>query len=134
MTRFVGSGLVATWVHPAGTITLSTDFTSMNYDNSGKLVDATAGADTFDVYLATTKNVKVGYQALMPSAGTALEDALAANTFGTLTVQPEGTATGKRKYTIPAFAQGAKITWPYADTCSVTCDFQGSGTPTIGVN
>lgn len=135
MTELTGKDLVIKWMPSSGgTIDLSGDFRSVSYQSSGKLVSATAGADQFESYLATTKDTKVSYKGVMQTAGTALEDALYANTFGTLTIQPEGTATGKRKYTIPAFAGGGNIAWPYADIVEISCDFQGSGTPTIAVN
>ena len=135
MARFTGKDLVMTWLpSTGGTITLNTDFQSVDYNPSGKLVSATAGSDAFEQYLATTKDTKVSYSGLFDSAGTATEDALAANTFGTLIIQPQGTASTKRKYTVPAFSGGANISYPFDNVVSIKVDFQGSGTPTIGVN
>ncbi len=135
MTRFTGKDLVANWVPSAGgTVSLAADRRSFSYNPSGDLVESTAGNDTHKEFLPTLKDTTVSYTGLMPVGGTALEDALKANTFGTLILQPEGTATGKRKYTIPAYAQGAKISFPYDNVVEITCDFQGSGTPTEGVN
>ena len=135
MAKLTGKDLVINWLPSSGgTIALSGDFRTVSYTPSGKLANATAGSDEFESYLATTKDTKVSYKAVMQSAGTAVEDALEANTFGTLIIQPEGTVTGKRKYTIPSFAGGGNMSWPYADTVEISCDFQGSGTPTRGTN
>lgn len=132
--ELTGKDLVINWVVAAGTIALSGDFRTVTYTPTVKLANATAGSDAFEAYLAATKDTKVSYTGVMQSAGTAVEDALDAGTFGTLIIQPEGTVSGKRKYTVPAFAQGGVITWPYADTVAISCDFQGSGTPTKSVN
>ena len=98
------------------------------------MANATAGSDAFESYIATVKDTQVSLTAVHQAAGTATEDALLEGTFGTLTIQPEGTATGKRKYTIPAFALGANFDWKYNDTVELKVEFQGSGTRTIGVN
>ena len=45
---------------------------------------------------------------------------------------PEGTAATKRKYTLPAFSQGGKFNFAYADVVELACDFQGNGTATYG--
>lgn len=136
MARFTGASLVMSWLpSTGGTITLSSDFQSVDYTPSGKLVTATAGADAFEVYLASTADTKVSYTGLLDAtSGTATETALAANTFGTLIIQPQGTATSKRKYTVPAYSGGANISYPFDNVVSLKVDFQGSGTPTVGVN
>jgi len=136
MARFTGKDLVMTWMpSTGGTTTLNTDFQSVDYTPSGKLVTATAGADAFEQYLATSKDTKVSYTGLLDdTSGTATEDALAANTFGTLTIQPRGTASGRRKYTVPAYSGGANISYPFQNVTSLKVDFQGSGTPTVGSN
>jgi hypothetical protein len=134
MAEFTGQNLVINWITTAGTIALSGDYRSVSYTPSGKLVNATAGSDAFETYIGTQKDTKVSYRGVMQSAGTATEDALLPNTFGTLIIQPEGTASGKRKYTIPAFAGGGNFNFQYTDVVEISCDFQGSGTPTIAVN
>lgn len=135
MAEFTGSACVVKWVTTAGgTVDLSGDMRSVSWSPSIKFANATAGSDQDEVYLATIKDKKVSYKGVMQSAGTATEDALKEGTFGTLIVQPEGTATGKRKYTVPAFSQGAQLNWPYDNTVEITCDFQGSGAATLGTN
>lgn len=132
--EFTGKNLLVKWIHTGGTVDLSGDFRTVSLTPSIGYANATAGSDASEVYLATVKDVKVSYSGVNPSAGTATEDALVEGTFGTLTIQPQGTATGKRKYTVPAFSSGANVTFPYNDTCEITCEFQGSGGFTRGVN
>ena len=134
MAEFSGSALVVKWVTTAGTVDLSGDYRTLNLDPSINMIEATAGSDTDKVYLPSVKDKKVSYTGVFQSAGTATEDALVEGTYGTLTIQPEGTATGKRKYTIPAYAQGGKFNWKYNDIVEINCDFQGSGAMTRGTN
>lgn len=134
MAEFTGANLVVNWFPSSGgTIALSGDYRTVSYQPSGKLVLATAGSDAFESYLSTVKDTKVSYTGVMQTAGTAVEDALLPNTFGTLIIGPEGTASGKRKYTIPAFAGGGTFEWKYPETVEISCEFQGSGTPTLAV-
>ena len=135
MAEITGKDLIVKWATAAGgTIDLSGDYRTLSYKPSIGMANATAGSDAFESYIATVKDTQVSLTAVYQSAGTATEDALLEGTFGTLTIQPEGTATGKRKYTIPAFALGANFDWKYNDTVELKVEFQGSGTRTIGVN
>ncbi len=132
MAEYTGANLSVNWICAAGTIALSGDYRSLSYKPTIGKVAATAGSDAFESYLMTTKDTVIDYSGVMQSAGTALEDALVEGTFGTLIVGPEGTATGKRKYTIPAFSMGGNFNWQYKDTVEISCQFQGSGTRTNG--
>lgn len=132
MAEFTGKDLVVKWLYSGGTIDLSGDYRSLGYKPSIGLVNSTAGSDLFESYLTTVKDTQVSLSAVMQAAGTATEDALVEGTFGTLNIGPEGTASGKRKYTIPAYAMGAQFDWKYNDTVELSCDFQGSGARTNG--
>jgi len=133
MAEYTGKDLVINWFPSAGgTIALSGDYRALSYKPVVGLVKATAGSDTFESYLATVKDTTLEYTGVMQTAGTALEDALAEGTFGTLIIGPEGTASGKRKYTVPAFSMGGNFRWQYADTVEISCTFQGSGSRTNG--
>jgi len=89
--------------------------------------ETTAGADTHKTYLPTIKSATINYLGLFPSGGTALYAALAAGVQGTLTVAPEGTASGKVSKVYPAISMGASYDTPYADVVTVTCTFQSNG-------
>lgn len=127
MTAFHGKDLVFTWVWSGGTINLNTDYTSADWAPTGELYDQTAGNDTHHTYIPGAKDCTVNLSMVSQSGGTATTTALGVNNSGTITISPEGTATGKRKIVIPAFSQGAQETWPFDNRCEITCAFQGNG-------
>ena len=133
MAEFTGQNLYVQWnAGAAGTIDLSGDFRTVSWNPSIGMVDATAGSDPFKTYLTTQKDTTVSYGGVFPTAGTAIENALLAGQYGTLTIGPEGSVAGKRKYTLPSFSQGGKFNFAYSDVVELACDFQGSGTATYG--
>lgn len=127
MAEYTGKNLSVNWVYTGGTVDLSGDQRSLGYKPTIGKAKATAGSDPFESYLMTVKDTVLDYVGVMQTGGTAVEDALTEGTFGTLIVGPEGTAAGKRKYTIPSFAMGANFAFKYADTVEIACQFQGSG-------
>jgi hypothetical protein len=131
--EFSGSALVTTWVHSGGTATLTGDHRTVTITPTIGLAKATAGSDADEQYLATVKDATVNWSGVVQAGGTALEDALIEGKSGTLIVGPEGTATGKRKYTIPAISMGPKMNFPFSDTSEMSVDFQKSGALTRGV-
>lgn len=132
--EFTGSACVTKFVTTAGTADLSADARSTNYSPSVDFAETQAGSDTHKTRLVTLKDTTASVSGVLQSAGTAVEDICAEGNFGTLTIQPEGTAAGKRKYTLPCFSQGMQTQFPYADTCEFSVDFLGSGAPTRGSN
>lgn len=127
MADITGKNLVATWAYSGGTVNLNTDFRTLSINPNIDLAETTAGADTDKTYIATIKDATIEWSGLYQSAGTALVNALEAGTGGTLTVYPEGTASGKQKDVYPAIAMGAKINVPYADVVEISCTFQKNG-------
>lgn len=132
--EFSGSALVFQWIWSGGTATLSGDQRTVSLSPSVDFADTTAGSDARRTRLPTLKDASVSYSGLAQGGGTATEDALAEGNQGTIILQPEGTAAGKRKYTIGAFSQGAKYNYPYSDVVEMTCDFVGDGNYTRGTN
>jgi hypothetical protein len=127
MAEITGKNLVVTWAYSGGTVNLNTDFRTLSINPNIDLAETTAGADTDKTYIATIKDATIEWSGLYQSAGTALVRALEAGTGGTLTVYPEGTASGKQKDIYPAIAMGAKINIPYADVVEISCTFQKNG-------
>ena len=127
MAEITGNNLVANWVYSGGTVALNTDFRTLSINPNIDLAETTAGADTDKTYIPTIKDATIEWSGLYQSAGTALVRALEAGTNGTLTVYPEGTASGKQKDIYPAIAMGAKINVPYADVVEISCTFQKNG-------
>lgn len=132
MAEFTGQNLSVSWIYTGGTVDLSGDYRQLNYKPTVGKVSATAGSDAFESYLMTTKDTVIDLTAVMQTGGTVTEDALAEGTFGTLIIGPEGTASGKRKYIVPAFAMGAAFNYQYKNEVELSCQFQGSGTRTNG--
>ena len=127
MAEITGKNLVATWAYTGGTINLNTDFRTMSINPNIDLAETTAGADNDKTYIPTIKDATIEWSGLYQSAGTALVSALEPGTQGTLTVYPEGTASGKQKDIYPAIAMGAKINIPYANVVEISCTFQKNG-------
>ena len=125
--NITGKDAYINWASSAGTINLSTDYRSVSINESTDTAETTAGSDTHKTYLPTIKSATINYLGLFPSGGTALYAALAAGVQGTLTVAPEGTASGKVSKVYPAISMGASYDTPYADVVTVTCTFQSNG-------
>jgi len=122
---YAGSAAVLEFIGSAGTATMTTYFRSFSWQPTLNFIDATAGQDTFEVLLGsygTGQDIEVPF--LAPTNGTAIADALAKNVAGTLYYSPEGTATGKLKYLIPATSQGVGWDSPFDDVTVMTARFR----------
>ena len=127
MPDYTGKNLVMSFIHPSGTITMNTDYRTVNTTETVGLADFTAGADTDRSYGATVKDGSLSYAGLHQAVGTAFKQALEAGNVGTVILSPEGTASGKPKETYPVISQGAKMNYPYDNVVEVSCDFQKNG-------
>ena len=138
MAEFIsGPSMVLQWITSGGTFSINADFRNVNWDPSTAYADATAGADTQVGRMPTLKDATASIEAVNPSGGTALYSAMQPGQAGTLIIQPEGTATNKRKITFPAYSDGAKYQHPYAEVATLSNTFSGSsvlGNYTDGVN
>lgn len=125
MSRFSGSALYLAWVHSGGTSLLHSDFRQFSYQPTLSLIDASAGSDSFRQYIAGIgEGGDISLTMVLPQNGTAILSATARATTGTLLFGPEGTATGKPKYTIPAMSKGPAFNQSYDDIVEVTIGFQ----------
>ena len=127
MSDYTGRNLYMTFIHPAGTVVLNTDYRSVNTDEQIDLVDVAAGSDTDRTYKIAIKDGSIAYAGLHQAAGTAIKQALEAGNIGTVILSPEGTASGKPKETYPVISMGAKMAYPYAGAVEVSCSFQKNG-------
>ncbi len=131
MPAFAGSAMYLAWVYPGGTVTLQGDFRTFSWSPSLNWIDATAGADTFEELLPSFgTGADITCTMVMQAGGTALLAALDRQTAGTLIYGPEGTATGKVKYTIPATSAGPQFSQPYNDVVELTASFRQTGAET----
>ena len=128
MTEYLaGPTMIMTWTYSGGTISLNADYRTCAWNPSIAYVDASAGQDTQVGRLTALKDATASIELVNQTGGTAIQAALQPGVAGTLVIQPEGTATNKRKITFPAYADGAVQTYPYADIAITTCGFTGAG-------
>lgn len=127
MADITGKNLAVNWIYTGGTISITPDYRSFNMSDNVDMAETTAGADADKTYIATIKDSTIDLSFLYQAAGTALDTALAISTAGTLTVYPEGTASGKPVITYPAIVSSYKKAVPYNEVVSVDVTFQKNG-------
>lgn len=127
MAAFSGSACYISWVWSGGTSVLSTDYKSINITPTVALLDATAGADTHIQRIKSLLDVSAQLTYVEQSDATAFALALSAGNIGTLTVGPEGTASGKPKMVFSAICGGAQKPITFNGIIEVTCTFTGDG-------
>lgn len=123
-----GPTMVLTWVYSGGTVSLAGDYRTCDWSPSITYEDVTAGADTQIGRLTTLKDATANVTILQQTGGTALVAAFQPGQAGTLTIQPEGTATNLRKITFPSYCDGIQTAHPYANVAVHTLGFTGSST------
>lgn len=127
MTEFIsGPSMVLSWAYSGGTVSLNADYRNVQWNPSTAYADVTAGQDTQIGRLPTLKDATCSIELVNASGGTALYAALQPQVAGTLTIQPEGTASNNRVITFPSYCDGAQYPHPYADTATITCNFTGA--------
>ena len=130
--EFAGSALYAQWIHPGGTVVLSTENRNFSYNENIETIDATAGSDATRRKLASFKNITASMSYTAQSDGTATISALAAGTRGTLIFGEAGTATNSPKTTLPSMSLGITRSAPYADVVTYDISWEATGDPTYG--
>ncbi len=129
-----GPTMVASWVTASyGTISIAPDYRTCSIKTNVDVIDATAGADTSKVKMFGMQDITVDMNVVLQAGGTANMAAFQTSTQGTLTIQPEGTATGKTKFTVPSFVSSS-YEYPYNDIAVATLTFNGMGAFTVSTN
>ena len=132
--RYTGKDVYATFVCPAGTITLTGDQRSLSVSREIDLVDVTAGSEADKSYIATIKDgtaeMEFMDQGSVLAAG--LEAAMPEGTSGTLLYAPQGTASGKPKRGFGAIVKSLSVEYPYSDAVTYKVSFQKSGSLLFG--
>ena len=100
-----GANMYVQWASDAGTVTLQGDYKTFSYTPAIDLYDQSGGSDTNRTYVNGIKDGNASIMVNMQAAGTTITNALAEGASGTLTVGPEGTATGQQKIVLPAIAE-----------------------------
>lgn len=128
MAHYVGRNLYVTY---GGTV-ISGDQRTLSWDYSTDNADTTAGADTDKSYIATIKDVTISMTILDNGTdGSAVRRALAVGGTGALVWGPEGTATGKPKYSCNVICNSLSTEYPYDGEVEFEVEFQRSGSWTL---
>ena len=110
-------------------VEISTDIRSFSVSQSTDIVEITAGDDASKGYIARLKNVTLSTTILQQglAGGTAIRAAVQNGASGTLIYGPEGTASGKPKYTVLAIVTGNNPSMPYNDLVAMDISWQMNG-------
>lgn len=119
MARYSGKNLYWNFVHSGGTLVLSTDYRTLEITEAAKEIDTTAGADAYASVLAGAIDSTWSAEYLEQTAGTANYGTLTPGLAGTLTWGPEGTTSGKPKYTAAAILLSHGPSYAYGDTVTI---------------
>ncbi len=120
MAEYTGSAMYVKF----GSTVLSSRYKSWEETQEAGLAEASAGSDTLRTYLSTLDDGSATLELLEASVGTALFNAVAPRTSGTLEWGPEGTTTGKPKYTVVALVKSRKRTVVHDDVTKLSLEFQ----------
>ena len=131
MAEYAGSAMSLDWIYSGGTVSLEGDFRTFNWSPSLNWIDATAGQDTYEVLLPSYgTGADITCTLVAQSDGTALLTSLDRQTAGTLIFGPEGTVSGKVKYTIPATSAGPQWSTPFNDVTEITANWRQTAVET----
>jgi hypothetical protein len=133
MAEYAGSALSLVWVYSGGTVSLAGDFRTFTSSPQTDLYEQTAGSDQYKTYIAGVRTLTCDVSLVAQADGTVLVTALREATPGTLTVGPEGTATGKIKEIYPCFSMGIVRNQPYNNVVEYNVTFQMNGQPSYTV-
>ena len=125
MAHFTGD---AAYIEFAG-IELNTDYRNFDGDRSIDKSETTAGADTDKSYLPTIRDGTFSMTFVQDNSasGTAVVGVLYEGSEGTLIWGPEGTATGKPKYSCVAFVESLSTPLKYNEATMRDATFQKNG-------
>ena len=135
---YAGSSLVATWTSGTASVALAGDFRTVTYTPTLSFYDATSGSDTSVKRITGMADGAASFAGVMGTGGitggTTGFTFLKEGSYGTLVVQPEGTAVGKVKLTLPCISLGIKWNIPYNNIVEYSIDFQQFSTRVDGTN
>lgn len=121
-----GHNMYLVWQYAGGSVILDADYTTCDFETKIDYAETTAGHDTQKGVLPTIYDATASIELVAQTGGTVVTTALLSGTAGTLLIGPEGSSSGKRKITLPAYSDGAKSSFPFKDVSKITCKFTGS--------
>ena len=127
-----GSALIARWIHSAGTLTMNTQYRTLETNEETDMLETSAGSINWREYIQGLSNGAISssflYNGTASPIGTAdMASILTARSSGTIEVFPLGTATGNPRVYGAAFIMSRQISYPYDDVVEVNLEFQING-------
>jgi hypothetical protein len=133
MSKFVfGTAGVIQWIHAGSTVTLTPNYTELEWNQAAEESDTTSGNLTWDTHLPTRRNWEASLKMFFDDGstnGTAHFSHLTAWETGLLALGPQGTATGAMKFGGSCSVVGADMSMAHAEPLTVDLSFKGNGTP-----
>lgn len=125
MAHYSGSAL---YVSFGGTV-ITGDQKSVDWEESVKLIDTTAGADVAESFVTGTTSASISWDSLFndAAAGSAMARAVAVKNSGTLIIGPLGTAAGMPKFSCLAISETLSMKMPYDDALEFSGSFTRNG-------
>lgn len=110
-------------------VVINTDFRSMSVTESVDTVDTSAGVARARSFIPTLNNAEftIEYLEQLGAGGSAIRATLAQGSSGTLIYAPEGTATGRPRYSCIAMVTGVDRAYPYDEVISVSASLLRNG-------
>jgi len=131
MAEYAGSAMHLDWIYSGGTVSLRADFRTFNWSPTLNWIDATAGQDTYEVLLASYgTGADITCTLVAQASDSTVLVSLDRETAGTLLFSPEGTASGRYKYTIPATSAGPQWSTPFDDVTEITANWRQTSVET----
>jgi hypothetical protein len=135
MAEYTGKDLICSWVTSSGTTTFTADYQKFTWSPSIEKFKTRASNEAYESYITGATDFTASLDALAQTSGTALTAQCALGQIGTLTAQPEGTATGKQKFTLPCFVDKFPLTdFVFNDLTHINISWQGNGAYTVTSN
>lgn len=133
MPEYAGSAMYLGWKHSGGTVTMQTNARTFSWAPTMNFIDATAGADTYEVLLTSYgTGGEFSVETLAQTAGTALAAALDRGKKGTVIYGPYGNTAGNLRYLIPSYSTGPQWSSPFNDVTTLTANWRQYAAETRG--
>jgi hypothetical protein len=126
--RFTGKNLNLQWIDATGTVAISGDQKSFEWDWTSDTEDMAAASDDYHYAYPTLMDIKASMEVLETgTSGTAVAARLAPQSSGTLLVSPLGTATGMPKWGFGLTVTKYTPKYPFEKAVMRSIEFQSRG-------
>jgi hypothetical protein len=114
-----------------GSTELDAEYRTMTWGETAQFVDGSSGSDNYVKNKDTLSDLNLSLELVGPegTAGTAMWDALAPKTEGTLEFGPDGTASGNPRRRVLCKVETREETSPYTDIITWNVTWKATGDP-----